>query len=238
MSGPPAGIGADRHASDDFTHRGGPRQLLADDEAVARLVDVEEAQLDRIHAEGLGELVHLGLVGKADLNGSEAPHCAARGVVRAHGGRLDEGVRDVVRAVGKAGGVERHGRRGRQVSAPVEDDSRLDTHEMASRVGRVPVPHAGRMPMHMAVERLLARVDDLDGAPGGESEQAQLHLHAQVLAGSEGAADAGEVDTHLVVGEVEAGGDLILVDVQPLRGDVQVDACRPRTALPGRTPDP
>ena len=37
------------------------------------------------------------------------------------------------------------------------------------------------------------------------------------------AADAGEVQPHLLEGEGQAGCHLLLVDVQPLGGDVQVD---------------
>ena len=51
-----------------------------------------------------------------------------------------------------------------------------------------------------------------------------MHLHADVLAGAERAADAGEGHPHLVVAQAEAVGDLVAVDVQPLGGHVQVDA--------------
>ena len=101
---------------------------------------------------------------------------------------------------------------------------RLDLYEAAVGVGVVPVPHDRRMPVHVAEERLLARVDHLHRPPGAQRQQADLHLHAQVLAGAEGAPDAGEVQPHLVERQAEAGRDLVLVDVQPLGGDVQVDA--------------
>ena len=51
-----------------------------------------------------------------------------------------------------------------------------------------------------------------------------MDLHRQVLAAAERAADAGEVDAHLLGREAEAGRDLVAVDVQPLRRDVDVDA--------------
>src|SRR5947208_756862 len=44
------------------------------------------------------------------------------------------------------------------------------------------------------------------------------------LAPAEGAAHAGQVDPHLLGREAEAGRDLVAVDVQPLRRDVDVDA--------------
>ena len=51
-----------------------------------------------------------------------------------------------------------------------------------------------------------------------------MDLHAEVLAGAERAADAAERDPHLVGRQVEAGGDLVAVDVQPLGRHEQVDA--------------
>ncbi len=54
-----------------------------------------------------------------------------------------------------------------------------------------------------------------------------MDLHGEVLAPAEGAADAGEVDAHLRRRQAEAGRDLVAVDVQPLRGDVDVHAALP-----------
>ena len=51
-----------------------------------------------------------------------------------------------------------------------------------------------------------------------------MDLHREVLAAAERAADAGEVDPHLLERQPEAGRDLAAVDVQPLRRDVDVDA--------------
>ena len=51
-----------------------------------------------------------------------------------------------------------------------------------------------------------------------------MDLHREVLAPAERAADAGEVDAHLLLLEPEARRDLVAVDVQPLRRDVDVHA--------------
>ena len=51
-----------------------------------------------------------------------------------------------------------------------------------------------------------------------------MHLHREVLAPAEGAADPGQVDPHLLLLEAQAGRDLVAVDVQPLRRHVDVDA--------------
>ena len=57
-----------------------------------------------------------------------------------------------------------------------------------------------------------------------QREQRAVDLHREVLAPAERAADAGEVDAHLLERQPEARRDLAAVDVQPLRGDVDVDA--------------
>ena len=87
--------------------------------------------------------------------------------------------------------------------------------------------------MDVAQEGLLAGVDHLHGPPGSQRQEADLHLHAHVLAGPEGAADAGEVQADLLERKRQGGGDLLLVDVQPLGGDVEVD-----TAVIGRDREP
>ena len=51
-----------------------------------------------------------------------------------------------------------------------------------------------------------------------------MDLHGQVLAATECAAHAREVDAHLLERKAEARGDLVAVDVEPLRRDVDVDA--------------
>jgi hypothetical protein len=57
-----------------------------------------------------------------------------------------------------------------------------------------------------------------------EREHAAVELHVQVLPAAEGAPDAGERDADAVLGEVQHGGDLLPVDVQPLCRDDQIDA--------------
>ena len=85
-------------------------------------------------------------------------------------------------------------------------------------------PDPRRMAVHVAGERLLAAVDDLHRPPRAEREHRPVDLHGQVLPAAERAADPGEVDPHLLGLEAEARRDLVAVDVEPLRGDVDVDA--------------
>src|SRR5262249_59179053 len=92
---------------------------------------VEEAELDRIDRERSGELVHLGLVREAALDGAEAAHRAARRVVGVDAGALDQRVLDRVRATRERGGVRRDRRRARGIGAPVEQDPGADVDELA-----------------------------------------------------------------------------------------------------------
>ena len=51
-----------------------------------------------------------------------------------------------------------------------------------------------------------------------------MHLQRDVLACPERPSDAAEHEAYLLLRQVEAGGDLLAVLVQPLRGDVELDA--------------
>ena len=57
---------------------------------------VEDPQVDRVHVERRGELVHLRLVGEGDLHGAEAAHRAARRVVGVDDVGVDARVGDLV----------------------------------------------------------------------------------------------------------------------------------------------
>ena len=109
------------------------------------------------------------------------------------------------------------------VRPAVQEDPRADADELARAGGTVLHPDLRRVPVHVADERLLAAVDHLHRPVRVEREHRAVHLHRQILATAEGAADAREVDPHLFLLEPEAGRDLVAVDVQPLRGDVDVD---------------
>ena len=84
--------------------------------------------------------------------------------------------------------------------------------------------NARRVAVHVARERLLPVVDHLHGSARVQREQRRVNLDRQILAAAERAADAGEMDADLLLGQAETRRDLLAVDVQPLRGDVDVDA--------------
>ena len=175
-------------------------------------------------AERGGELVHLRLVRERDLHGAEAAHRAARRVVRVGDERGQARVRHRVGAGGEARGVRADGGRAGRVGAAVEHDPRVHVDEPAVRVGAVLVLHPAGMAVHVADERLLARVDHLHGAARAQREHAGVDLHREVLAPAERAADPAERQPHRLGREAEALRHLVAVDVQPLRRDVQLDA--------------
>ena len=135
-----------------------------------------------------------------------------------------ERVVDPVRPARERAGVRDHRGRAGRVGAAVEQDPHADVDEPPVERRAVLGPDPGRVAVHVARERLLAAVDDLDRALGVEREHRAVDLHRQVLAAAERAADPAEVDPHLLRLEAETGRDLVAVDVQPLRGDVDVDA--------------
>ncbi len=99
-------------------------------------------------------------------------------------------------------------------------------------------PDLRRMAVDVADERLLAVVDDLHGTVRLQGEQRAVDLHRQVLATAEGAAHTREVDSHLLRLQVQARRNLVAVDVQPLRRDVDVDsALAVRHREPGLGPE-
>ena len=170
----------------DVQHR------LAGDQFVAGLHRVQQADLDRVEPAGVGELVHLRLVGEARLHHAEPAHRSARQVVRAHGVAVDHGVGAPVRALGVGDAVDQHRRRRRRVRAAVEDHPRLDLDDLAGRRGVVAHPHRRRVAVHVPEETLGAAVRDAHRPAEPQRQQARVHLQADVLAAAERSADAAE----------------------------------------------
>ncbi len=219
--------GRQRHggaAADDLGHGRGPIEQLAEHERVAVAQRVVQAQLDRVHAQRLGEAVHLRLVGVGGLRVAEAAKRAGAGVVRAHRPPVDAPVGHPVGPLHERGGVEHDDLGGRRVRAAVEHDARFQRHDRAVALGVGAQPDARRVALAMHQERVVARQLHLDRALGGQRQQAGVDLDGHVLAPAEGAADA-RLDEHDALGrQPEREGDLVAVGVQPLRGHVQLDA--------------
>ena len=126
--------------------------------------DVAQPQLDAGRSRARRELVHRRLVREADLRRAEAAHRAARRVVRVDDGALDADVRHLVRAGGEGRGVDDDRGRGRRVCAAVEQQAHVGGDEPAVRRRPVADPRPRRVPVHVAVERLLAPVRHLHRA--------------------------------------------------------------------------
>ena len=78
--------------------------------------------------------------------------------------------------------------------------------------------------MHVAVERLLAAVDHLDRTIGAQRQQAGMGLHRDILAAAERPTDARKLKAHLRRRQIQRSRNLTLVRMQPLSGDVEIDA--------------
>ena len=95
---------------------------------------------------------------------------------------------------------------------------------LPSRFAAVLHPDPRRVAVDVADERLLAVVDELHRPVRVQGEHRAVDLHREVLAPAERPADAGQVDAHPVRRQAEARRHLVAVDVEPLRGHVDVDA--------------
>jgi hypothetical protein len=211
--------------ADHLGHRQRPFDALAGGRDEVPVVEgVAQTKLDRVHAEGRGETIHLALIGEAHLDGSEPPHGPRRGVVGSNRGGVDAYRGAPVGARGEIGGVGEDGCTGRLVGAAVEHEPRLDADEVSVSIGLVPVPHLRGVSVDVGGKGLRSVVDHLHRPPGVQRQQAQMDLQSEVLAGAEGAADPGEMDPDLIGLEAEAGVDLFMVLVDPLGGNVEVDA--------------
>ena len=213
-----------RTPADHFTDRRTPADDLAGRQHGSGRDGILDAQLNRIQTQRPRQFVHLGFVGHAGLHRAEAPHRAAGWVVRVDGGPLHQRVGHFIGPGRKRGRVGDDRSRGRRVGAAVNHDPGIDAGQHAAAGRAVAHPDARGVPVHMAVERLLARIDHFHGLPGAQRQQAGMEVHAEVFARSKRAADAGEMKPHLVGGQVQTWRNLIPIYVQPLCGDVQVDA--------------
>ena len=216
------GLGHRAHARQQLFHGRRAAHGHAGRQRGAGRERVAAPQLDGVEPELGGQAVHLRLVGEAGLDGAEASHRPARRVVGVDHVGVDARVRHVVGAARERGRVGAHGRRAGRVRAAVEQDPGPHRHEppLAGRV--VLVAHPRGMAMDVAEERLFAPVHHLHRPAGVERQHAGMDLHRQVLASTEGAADAAENEPHPLRLEVERRGQLVSIDVEPLGGDVKV----------------
>ena len=226
-SAPPTGSSGNGSAAVSRMHRADRRHALNTCPVISRSPvshRVAQADLDRVEPARRGQPVHLRLVGEARLHDAEAAHRPARQVVGAHRVAVDDGVGAPVRTLGVGDRVDQHRRRRRRVGPAVEHEAGLDLDDLAVGRGVVAHPDRRRVAVDVAEEALRPAVGDAHRPPEPQREQARVDLQADVLAGAERAADAAEHEPHLPLGQAEAGRDLLAVLVQPLGGDVELDA--------------
>ncbi len=125
---------------------------------------VLETQLDRVHLQCLGQLVHLHLGGENPLRRAKAPKGAAGHVVGVHTICVHLHIRNLVRTGTGYGGVPEHLVGGIAVRAAISDDAHLRCDELA-RAGRPPLAaDPRRVALAVTDDRLLATPDGLDRA--------------------------------------------------------------------------
>src|SRR5712691_5677865 len=80
------------------------------------------------------------------------------------------------------------------------------------------------MAVYVPVKGFLPAVRHLDRPLRSQRQQAGVDLHADILARAEGATHAGEMEAHALGWQIEAGGQLFEIRMQPLGGDEEVHA--------------
>jgi hypothetical protein len=148
---------------------------------VAVAIGVEDAKLDRVHADRLGDLVHMGLDGEIHTGDAEAAHCGGRRAVRVDAIDVGRDVGDRVGARQVADALDHRVGRQPRIGAAIEIAGELARHDTAvahHRVLEIPalgpargadlhlllaVPHvfAGPPCQHRAEDgqRLVNRID-------------------------------------------------------------------------------
>ena len=199
---------------------------LAGDQPVAGLHRVAQPDLDRVEAARRGELVHLRLVGEARLHDAEAAHRPARQVVGAHRPAVDR--RRSAHLYGPWAWVMRvdqHGRRRRRVGAAVEHEPGLDLDDLAvggRRGGASRSSPGGGGRGRGSSPRGCRRIRT--GRPVRSASRQVWTCRLMSSRAPNAPPTPPSVSRTCSSGEAEAGGDLLAVLVQPLRGDVQLDA--------------
>ena len=163
-----------------------PATLVAQDLAgrrrVAEPVDVAPADLERGHAERVGDPVELGLGGELGLWRPEAAERAVGRRVRARRPGADPHVRAAVRAAGVDGAARQDDRGERAVRAAVHDDLDVLGDEPAVAGHAGPVADDRRVALRRRGDVLVAVVDHPHRAPGlARQERGVEGDHRRVL---------------------------------------------------------
>src|ERR1700733_14507006 len=105
-------------------------QLLPRGADRALLESVEQANIDGIDAQGMGDIVHVRFVSEADLRRPEASHRAGHGFVRVDHKRFRLQVLDVVGSGGKDAGLPQRRLAPGAVRASIEYQANLTAQNL------------------------------------------------------------------------------------------------------------
>ena len=200
------------------------RQRASPGHRIATVDEVAQAELDRVHPQRLGQLVHLRLGDEVALRRAESTEGPAGDVVRVGGEDVGLHVGDAVGAVDGQQQVAHHLVRRVDVGPRIGDDLRLGGDQSPVLRRRPLGVDEGAVPLVMAEDGLLAAPDDLHRAlqlPGG---QRQDDLHRDILTPAESAADGRVEDAHLLLRQAERVRHLMALLVRPLPAREHGDA--------------
>ena len=180
--------------------------------------EVLAAQLDRVHADGFGELVELDLERETRLHAAMAALGAARGLVGVDARRIEAVRAERVRRGEQLARVVRGHETERRVRAAVQQQPAIHCFDPAVLRAAELVVHLHGVAAAVRIEDFFARVEQLDGLAGlhaqlgdDELEVERLALAAECAAnGRLHHADARDI-------EVEHAGELALQVVRHLR---------------------
>ncbi len=177
---------------------GGQRVLecLARCRELVPLADrVCESELQRIHAELLGQKVHLGLGGKVDLVRSESTHGTGRRVVGSDRPPVDGDGITSIRSDGEVTSVGDDGLGRHVIGARIQEDSGFDPGEPSVRIGLVPEMELGGVALHVSGEALGSVDRHLHRATRPQRQHCQVGLNRQVLSRPECSTEAHRMDS-------------------------------------------
>src|SRR3990170_626953 len=180
-----------------FSRGSDPAEALRHE--IARGRGVPEPQVERVHGERAGHLVHLGFQGEGRLDGAGSTVGAVARLVGQHLVAADVHVGQAVAAAEhQAGDAEGRAR----IGAGVEDDARLERRQPAvlGDAGLELEDARGRGGGRQ--ELLGAREHERDGPPESHRERRGERLEEDELA-AEAAAERRRDDAHLVLGQAE-----------------------------------
>ena len=83
-------------------------------------------------------------------------------IIRPDTDGLDRDIGNTIGAAGKAGRVSGNGRRTQGICPAIQQDARLDFHELTGHPGVMAVPHLCRMAVQVAAKGFIPQVAHLD----------------------------------------------------------------------------